>query len=99
MLELETIKEKVKPVAQKYNLMYIWVFGSYAKRKQKKNSDVDILVRTEDIITYCYKIVDVKLALEEVLEKKVDIVTTGSIKGSLLEGEKLEEVLVYSAEE
>ena len=30
------------------------------------------------------------------LNKEVDIVTTGSIKGSLLEEEDLEEVLVYS---
>ena len=38
-----------------------------------------------------------KFALEEALEKEVDIITTGSIKGSLLEGEDLEEVLVYSS--
>ena len=37
-----------------------------------------------------------KFALEEALEKQVDIITTGSIKGSLLEDENLEEVLVYS---
>ena len=36
MSELEKITEKIKPVAQKYQLMYIWVFGSYAKKKQKK---------------------------------------------------------------
>lgn len=39
-----------------------------------------------------------KYALEEALEKEVDIVTTGSIKGSLLEDEDLEELLVYSSE-
>lgn len=36
MPELEQIKEKIKPVAKKYNLTYIWVFGSYAKKKTKK---------------------------------------------------------------
>lgn len=90
MSELEKISEKVKPVAKKYNLMYIWVFGSYAKKKQKKNSDIDIIVRTEDV-SEGFKIVEVKFALE----KEVDIITTGSIEGSLLEGEDLEEVLVY----
>lgn len=97
MSELEKIKEKIKPVAKKYNLAYVWIFGSYAKKKQKKDSDVDIIVRTEDVIGG-FKIVEVKFALEEALEKQVDIITTGSIRGSLLEDEDLEEVLVYSEE-
>ena len=95
MSEIEKLKEKIKPVAKKYNLAYVWIFGSYAKKKQKKDSDVDIIVRTEDVIGG-FKIVEVKFALEEALEKQVDIITTGSIKGSLLENENLEEVLVYS---
>jgi len=98
MSELEKICEKIKPVAKQYNLMYVWIFGSYVKKKQNKNSDVDVLVRTEDVAEG-FKIVEVKFALEEALEKEVDIVTTGSIEGSLLEGEDLEEVLVYSHEE
>lgn len=98
MSEIEQIKEKIKPVAKKYNLTYIWVFGSYAKKKQKKDSDIDIIVKTEDVADG-FKIVEVKFALEEALEKEVDIITTGGIKGSLLENEDLEEVLVYSSKE
>ena len=97
MSEIEKLKEKIKPIAKKYNLAYVWIFGSYAKKKQKKDSDVDIIVRTEDVIGG-FKIVEVKFALEEALEKQVDIITTSSIKGSLLEDENLEEVLVYSEE-
>ena len=98
MSELEKISKKIKPVAKKYNLMYVWVFGSYGKNKQKEDSDIDIIVRTEDVAEG-FKIVEVKFALEEVLKKEVDIVTTGSIEGSLLEDEELEEVLVYSSEQ
>ncbi len=97
MSELEKIKEKIKPVAEKYNLVYVWIFGSYAKKKQRKDSDIDIIVRTEDVVGG-FKIVEVKFALEEALQKKVDIITTGSIKDSLLEDENLEEVLVYHEE-
>lgn len=97
MSELEKIKEKIEPVAKKYNLGYVWIFGSYAKKKQNRDSDVDIIVRTEDVVGG-FKIVEIKFALEEALEKQVDIITTGSIKGSLLEDENLEEVLVYSEE-
>lgn len=97
MSEIEQIKEKIKPVARKYNLTYVWIFGSYAKKKQKKDSDVDILVKTEDVAEG-FKLVEVKFALEEVLKKEVDIITTGSIEGSLLENEDLEEVLIYQSE-
>lgn len=95
--ELEQIKEKIQSVAKKYNLVYVWVFGSYAKKKQTKDSDIDIIVRTEDV-AHGFKLAEVKFALEEALEKPVDIITTGSIKGSLLEDENLEEVLVYGEE-
>lgn len=97
MSEIDKIKKKIEPVAKKYNLKHIWLFGSYAKNMQKKDSDVDIIVRTEDV-SDGFKIVEVKFALEEALDKDVDIVTTGSIKGSLLEDENLEEILVYSAD-
>ena len=93
---IENIRNTIKPVAQKYNLTSVWLFGSYAKQKQKADSDIDILVKTEDVAEG-FKIVEVKFALEEVLEKKVDIVTTGGIKGSLLENEDLGEVLIYTA--
>ena len=73
------------------------LFGSYARKKQKEDSDVNIVVRTEDVIGGV-KIVEVKCALEEALNKKVNIITTGSIKDLLLENEDLEEVLVYSAD-
>ena len=96
MTEIDIIKEKIKPIAQKYNLVYVWLFGSYAKNTQTENSDIDIIVRTEDVLGG-FKIVEVKLAIEEAFQRPVDIVTTGSIKDSLLEDEILDEILIYSA--
>ena len=98
MSELENISNKIKPIAEKYNLTYVWIFGSFAKGHQTLDSDIDILIKTEDVAEG-FKIVEVKSALEETLERKVDLVTTGSIEGSLLEGEDLEKVLVYNYKE
>ena len=70
MSELEKITEKIRPIAKKYNLTYVWIFGSYAKKKQNKNSDIDILVKTEDVAEG-FKLVEIKFALEEVLEKYI----------------------------
>ena len=76
--EIEKIKEKIKPVAPKYNLTYVWIFGSYVRKKQRPDSDSDILIKIEDVADG-FKIVKVKFALEEALQKEVDIITTGSI--------------------
>ena len=97
MSEMEKITEKIKTTAQQYGLAYVWIFGSYAKGTQTPESDIDIMVRTEDV-SQGFKIVEVKFAFEEALGKRVDIVTTESIKGSLLEDEDLNEILVYSSE-
>ena len=90
---IENITNTIKPIAQKYNLTNVWLFGSYAKQNPSNDSDIDILVKTEDVAEG-FKIVEVKFALEDALKKKVDIVTTGSIKGSLLENENLGEILI-----
>ena len=91
---IKHLMELVEPVAKRYNLSCIWLFGSYSKQEQGSDSDIDVIVKTEDVADG-FKIVEVKFALEEALQKDVDIITTGSIKGSLLENEDLGEMLIY----
>jgi len=94
MLEFNEIANTIKSVAENYELTKVWIFGSYAKKEPTPDSDIDILLQTEDVAEG-FKIVDVKFALEEALNKKVDIVTTGGLKGSLLEDANLGEILIY----
>ncbi len=44
ILTLETITEIVKPIASKYQVEAIYLFGSYARGEAKENSDLDFLV-------------------------------------------------------
>lgn len=41
---IEKIKEIVKPIAEKYNVQSICLFGSYARGEANENSDLDFLV-------------------------------------------------------
>ncbi len=41
---VEEIKDIVKPIAAKYNVDSIYLFGSYARGKATKDSDLDFLV-------------------------------------------------------
>ena len=44
ILTIDMIKEKITPVALKYGVDEIYVFGSYARGEATSNSDVDLLV-------------------------------------------------------
>lgn len=41
---LEEIKEKVYPIAEKYALKSVYLFGSYARGEADEASDVDLVV-------------------------------------------------------
>jgi predicted nucleotidyltransferase len=44
---IEELKKRIEPVATKYNLPAVYLFGSYAKGEATEDSDVDILVDKE----------------------------------------------------
>ena len=44
MLDIESIKDELSPVFKKYDVNSAVLFGSYAKKNARHNSDVDILV-------------------------------------------------------
>lgn len=41
---IEEIKDVVAPIANKYNVQSIYLFGSYARREATEDSDLDFLV-------------------------------------------------------
>ncbi|MCD8006707.1 MAG: nucleotidyltransferase domain-containing protein [Oscillospiraceae bacterium] len=44
VLSLQEIAEIVKPIAEKYGVEEIYLFGSYARGEASQNSDLDFLV-------------------------------------------------------
>ena len=69
---LENITAMVKPLAEKYHVKEIYLFGSYARGEADENSDLDFLVfGGEDFkLTNIFALGE---DLREVLQKKVDI--------------------------
>ena len=71
---LSVLKPRIVRILRKNGIHKAGIFGSYARGDQKKQSDIDILVeptKTMDL----YDFVGVKLALEELLKKKVDLIS------------------------
>lgn len=76
---LDEIKKKAIPVLKEAGVTRSSLFGSYVRGEQRENSDIDILIefpREKSI----FDLVDLKLKLEDVLHKKVDLVEYVMVK-------------------
>lgn len=69
---IENIIGLVRPIAEKYRVKNIYLFGSYARREANADSDLDFLVYGgEDFkLTMIFALAE---ELREVLNKKVDV--------------------------
>ncbi len=79
---IEKILKKYKTLlGEKYKVEKIGVFGSYARGEESRESDIDILVKFYAPIGW--EFIDLKDFLEEILERKVDLVTIKALKPQL----------------
>lgn len=73
-LDLEDIKQKAVPILKEARVKKAALFGSYVRGDATKDSDIDILVDLSKNATLL-DLVGIKQDLEEVLQKKVDVIT------------------------
>ena len=72
VMKIDEIKELIKPLAEKYNIENVYVFGSYARGEALPDSDVDFLVFGGE----GFKLTNIFAFAEEVrrvLDKKADV--------------------------
>lgn len=67
---------------QSYPLKFMAIFGSYSRKEQDGNSDLDIIVEFSDIIGI--RFVDLAEELEDIVGLKVDLVSKNGIKEKYL---------------
>ncbi len=71
-----------------------YLFGSYARGVQDEASDIDLIVELDDRVGL-YQFVGIQLKLEELLKKKVDLVTLEGISPRLKPHIEKDKRLVY----
>lgn len=79
VLSLDSIKLLVQPVAKKYQIEKIYLFGSYARGEADAKSDIDMLIRTKkggNLFAYY----EIQKSFEKYLGKKVDLVENAAIE-------------------
>lgn len=70
------------------------IFGSFARGEAKAKSDVDILIEYKSKNKSLFDLVDLKSDLEEILDRKVDVVTYNSIYWRIREQILAEQVVI-----
>lgn len=88
-MSVEEIKEKInahrKEIKSKYMVKSIAIFGSYVRGEQNKNSDIDFVIEFDssafgkDFTGLYDNFRDLSIYLENLLGKKVDILTPISV--------------------
>lgn len=77
---IKILRRELPYLKDKYGVEKIALFGSYAKGKQKKKSDIDILVGLKKPLGLDF--IELADRLEERLGKKVDVATFDCYKRS-----------------
>lgn len=90
MIDFNVIQDyfKNQPVLKAY------LFGSYARGEQDDVSDLDLLVELEEHVGL-YKFVAIQLGLENLLGKKVDLISSTGLSPKLRPYIDKEKKLIY----
>ena len=72
---LETIKQAVIPLVEKYDISKIDIFGSYAENNITNESDIDLLIEFRTDTPSIFKVMGFKEELQTSLNHSVDIIT------------------------
>ena len=92
---IDEIKVAITPVAQKYGVKCIALFGSYARGEAEMESDIDLHLINTGIPWGYFKLLSFRHELESCLGVSVDVLTTGAMDSELRERILRDEVMIY----
>ncbi|HDH51578.1 MAG TPA: nucleotidyltransferase [Nitrospirae bacterium] len=76
------IQKQKKGLRDRYGVMTIGIFGSYARGEHGAESDIDVLVEFEKPIGF-FKFLELEEYLEKITGLKVDLVTKKALKPTI----------------
>lgn len=79
---IDIIKSSKPELKSRYGVQRLGLFGSYVKERQRKRSDIDILVSFNRDIDL-FEFVDLHEYLESKLKTKVDLVMATALKPTI----------------
>jgi predicted nucleotidyltransferase len=95
LYDIDEIRRKITPIAQKYGVLKLSVFGSYARGDATEISDLDFHIIDRGSLRGLIRLASFELALEEMFNIPVDVVTSESLFEDIREKIEREEMIVY----
>ena len=92
---IEELKEIIVPIAEKYHISKVYLFGSFARGDYNEQSDVDLRIEKGEL-KGMFALCGLYTELEEALQMKVDVLTTGSLEDAFLKEIEKDEVMLYA---
>ncbi|MDD5092484.1 MAG: nucleotidyltransferase family protein [Candidatus Wallbacteria bacterium] len=79
------ILNRLEQLCREHRVTYLGLFGSAARGEQKRNSDVDLLVRfAEGSGKSLFDLVQLEEEMKKIFRRKIDLLTEGSISPYIL---------------
>lgn len=97
LYSMNEIREKSVPIARKYGVNRLGLFGSYARGEASPTSDLDFLI-DEGQIQGLFQYMGFVLDLEDAFGCHVDVVMDGIEDKDFLKRIKKDEVVLYETE-
>lgn len=92
---LDEIKAIAHPIAARYGIAALYLFGSYARGEATPHSDLDFRVDRGDLVDLL-ELGGLFSDLEDSFDKNLDVLTTQMLSPAFLNSIRREEVLIYA---
>lgn len=92
---VEDLKKIIAPIAEKYHIAQVYLFGSFARGDYSEKSDIDIRIE-KGKMKGMFALCGFYTEISEALDRKVDVLTTGSLSKEFLESIREDEVMLYA---
>ena len=98
ILSIDEIRDKIRPICEKYKVEKVWLFGSYARGEAREDSDVDFHMKVPKEIGL-FGLGGIYADLEEALGKEIDLITRIPEEYKIFKKYvEREEILIYDSE-
>lgn len=94
MTLMEIVSKNADEIRRRFRLRELALFGSVARREESPSSDVDVLVTFEGAADFD-RFMELKFFLQNLLDRKVDLITRKALRPELRS--RIEEELVHVA--
>ena len=93
---LDEIKAIAHPIAKRYGIAALYLFGSYARGEATPQSDIDFRVDRGNLVDLL-ELGGLFSDLEDSFQKNLDVLTTQMLSPAFLNSIRAEEVLIYAS--